>query len=310
MEIPARAPRRAQASRTPRGPAGDVFRKLGDYARLMRINRPIGALLLLWPTLWALWIAGAGQPDMSVVAVFVAGVFVMRAAGCVINDYADRHIDARVERTRDRPLATGRVSEREALVLFALLLVLAFMLVLTQNRFTVALAFAGAGLATGYPFMKRYTHLPQVFLGVAFAWGIPMAFAALTDAVAPVAWLMVTGVALWAVIYDTMYAMVDREDDQRIGVKSTAILFGDADRVIIAITQVFFLIALLLVGEQAGLGVWYQAGVGVAALLSLYQQWLIRERDRAGCFSGFLNNNWLGAAVFAGIVADYGLPAA
>ncbi len=309
MQIPARAPHRTQATRTSRGPAGDLMRKLGGYARLMRIERPIGTLLLLWPTLWALWIAGAGRPDVTVVAVFVVGVFLMRAAGCVINDYADRHIDPHVERTRERPLATGRVTEREALVLFAVLLALAFALVLTQNRLTILLAFAGAGLATCYPFMKRYTHLPQVFLGVAFAWGVPMAFAALTGQVPPLAWLMLTSVALWVLVYDTMYAMVDRIDDLRIGVKSTAILFGDADRIIIGIAQLMFLVALLLIGQQAELGPWYDAGVAVAVLLGFYQQWLIRDRDRGGCFRAFLNNNWLGAAVFAGIVAHYTLGA-
>ena len=305
MNVPAHAPRRAQASRAPRGRGRGLLRKLDAYMRLMRIDRPIGALLLLWPTLWALWIAGEGRPDALVVAVFVTGVFVMRAAGCVINDVADRHIDPHVERTRERPLANGRVSVREALTLFVLLLALALALVLTQNALTIGLAVVGAALATCYPFMKRYTHLPQVFLGVAFAWGAPMSFAALNDAVPPIAWLIVTTVALWAVIYDTMYAMCDRADDLRIGVKSTAILFGDADRMVIAIMQVVFLVGLLLIGSQAGLGHWYRGSILVAGLLCAYQQYLIRDRDRSGCLRGFLNNNWVGAALFAGIVADY-----
>ena len=298
MRTDARAPRRAQATRTPQRTRPPWLSRLGDYARLMRIDRPIGALLLLWPTLWGLWIAGDGSPDRFVV---------MRAAGCVINDYADRHIDGHVERTRTRPLATGRVSEREALCLFVALLGVALALVLTQNWLTVGLAVIGAGLATCYPFMKRYTHLPQVFLGAAFAWSVPMGFAALNGEVAQVAWLILTAVALWAVIYDTMYAMCDRDDDLRIGVKSTAILFGEADRLVIGGLQLVFLLSLVLVGQQAGLGSWYWAGLAVATGLGAWQQVLIRERDRRGCFRAFLNNNWLGAAVFAGIVADYHL---
>lgn len=279
--------------------------RLQEYLLLMRFHRPIGILLLLWPTLWALWIAGAGSPRPGVVVVFVLGVVLMRAAGCVINDYADRNIDPQVRRTRDRPLARGSVTPREALVVFGTLLLLAFLLVLTQNRLTIALAFVGAALAGSYPFMKRYTWLPQPYLGAAFGWAIPMAFAAQAGAVPPVAWLMFTVVVFWATVYDTQYAMVDREDDRRIGVKSTAILFGDSDRAIIGILQAVVLFGLVLVGHRAGLGGWYMLALFVVAVLFLRQQWLIRRRDPDGCFRAFLNNNWVGLVVFAGILAHY-----
>ena len=282
--------------------------RIVQYALLMRVHRPIGSLLLLWPTLWALWIAGAGMPDPGVVLVFVAGVFVMRSAGCVINDYADRGIDPHVRRTMDRPIASGKVDPREALALFAVLCLVGFGLVLTLNGLAVMLSFAGAALAAGYPFMKRWTHLPQVHLGVAFGWGIPMAFAALTGGTPPLAWLLLTGVVAWAVAYDTMYAMADREDDLRIGVKSTAILFGDADRVFVGVAQVAVLAVLVLAGRQAGLGVFYNVAVAMGAALFLYQQRLIRDREPAACFNAFLNNHWVGALVFGGIVIDYHAP--
>lgn len=281
--------------------------RLRQYALLMRLDRPIGSLLLLWPTLWALWIAGAGHPDAKVVIVFVLGVVLMRSAGCVINDYADRRVDPHVARTKQRPLAAGRVTPREALWLFAGLCSVAFALVLTMNALTVALSFGAVALAALYPFMKRYTHLPQVVLGMAFGWAIPMAFAAETGAVPPLAWLLFVANILWTTAYDTMYAMVDRDDDLRIGVKSTAILFGDADRVLIALLQGMALFALVLVGRQAGLGGYFHLGLAVAAALALYQLYLIRNRDGAGCFKAFLNNNWFGAAVFAGIALDYAL---
>lgn len=277
------------------------------YAQLARLHKPIGALLLLWPTLWALWISAEGRPDAFVVAIFVLGVFIMRSAGCVMNDFADREFDPHVKRTRMRPLATGAVSPREALVLFAALCLLAFALVLTLNTLTVLLAVPGALLAATYPFMKRYTHLPQIHLGVAFSWGVPMAFAAQTGSVPPLAWLILTGNVLWAMAYDTMYAMVDRDDDIRIGVKSTAILFGQADRLMVGVSQAMTLLVLVLVGQQAQLGLYYQAGVGIAVLLALYQQYLIRDRSRDACFRAFMNNNWFGGAVFAGIVLDYAL---
>jgi len=282
-----------------------IKERLRQYYVLTRLNKPIGIFLLLWPTLWALWIAGAGRPDALVVFVFVSGVVLMRSAGCVINDYADRGFDPHVMRTQSRPLATGAVAPREALTLFVTLCLVAFALVLLMNWLTVALSLGGALLAAVYPFMKRYTHLPQVVLGMAFGWAVPMAFAAQTGAVPKVAWLLYVTTVLWAVAYDTMYAMVDRDDDLKIGVKSTAILFGDADRLIIGLLQAMMLVALVLVGDLAELGTLYSVGLAVAALLAIYQQYLIRDRAPAACFAAFLNNNWLGAAVFVGLAADY-----
>lgn len=271
----------------------------------MRLNRPVGIYLLLWPTLWALWIAGEGHPDLLVVFVFVSGVVLMRSAGCVINDYADREFDPHVERSRDRPVAAGRVKPKEALALFAVLCLGAFGLVLLMNELTIWLSLAGVILAASYPFMKRYTHLPQVYLGAAFGWAVPMAFAAQTGSVPKLAWLLFVATVLWATVYDTMYGMVDREDDIKIGVKSTAVLFGEADRTIIAIIQLLFLGALLLIGQAADLGGYYYFGVLLAAALSIYQQYLIRNREPEYCFQAFLNNNWLGAAVFSGLVLHY-----
>ncbi len=278
-----------------------------NYAYLMRLHKPIGMLLLLWPMLWALWIAAGGLPDIKVLAVFVAGVVLMRSAGCVINDYADREFDPHVERTRSRPLATGAVSPREALLLFAILCGVSFVLVLLMNRLTVLLSLAAVLLAAVYPFTKRYTQLPQVVLGAAFGWAVPMAFAAQTGGVPMVAWVLFAAAVLWAVAYDTMYAMVDREDDLRIGVKSTAILFGRADRFIIGLVQMGVLGLLMYAGVMAGLGDIYQLAIIAAAGLALYQQYLILERDRARCFQAFLNNNWFGAVVFLGVVLDYSL---
>ena len=279
--------------------------RLVEYAYLMRLHKPVGIYLLLWPTLWAIWIASEGRPDPLVLFVFVAGVLLMRSAGCVINDFADRNFDPHVARTRDRPIAAGRVKPREALMLFAILCLAAFGLVLLMNRLTIYLSLAGVLLAATYPFMKRYTHLPQVYLGAAFGWAIPMAFAAQSGGVPKVAWLLFVANILWATVYDTMYGMVDREEDLKIGVKSTAILFGDADRLIIAIIQLFLLGAFLFVGQAANLGSYYYFGVLSAAGFSLYQQYLIRERDPGLCFKAFLNNNWFGAAIFGGIALDY-----
>ena len=279
--------------------------KLKDYARLMRLHRPIGTLLLGWPTLWALWLAGQGRPDPRIFIVFVLGVLLMRSAGCVINDYADRHFDPHVERTRDRPIAAGRISPREALVLFTMLCLVAFSLVLTLNRLTILLSFVGAFLAATYPFLKRYTHLPQFYLGVAFGWGIPMAFAALTGGVPVAGWILLAANVCWAVAYDTAYAMVDREDDLKVGVKSTAILFGKYDRLMVFVFHALTLILLGLTGAQAGLGLRYYAGLAVALGLALYQQRLLRDRSREGSFRAFLNNNWFGAAVFAGLALNY-----
>ena len=283
---------------------------LKDYALLMRLNRPIGILLLLWPTLWGLWIAGAGRPDGLVLTVFVLGVVLMRSAGCVINDYADRGFDPHVERTRDRPLAAGRVSAHEALALFVVLCLIAFGLVLFTNTLTVLLSVAGAALAASYPFMKRYTHLPQFYLGAAFGWSIPMAFAAQTGGVPPVAWVLFLANVFWSVAYDTAYAMVDREDDLRIGVKSTAVLFEGFDRAMIAVAHAITLALLVAAGHMARLGILYHAGLIAAAGFAVYQQYLMRGRTREGCFQAFLNNNWFGAAVFAGLVLHYatGLP--
>ncbi|HEX7031245.1 MAG TPA: 4-hydroxybenzoate octaprenyltransferase [Gammaproteobacteria bacterium] len=278
-----------------------------QYAYLMRIHKPIGAFLLLWPTWWALWIAGSGHPDAKVFVVFTLGVFVMRAAGCVINDFADRRIDMHVKRTAERPLATGKVSAREALVLFFVLLAVAFALVLTMNRLTIYLSFIGAGLAALYPFTKRWTHLPQPVLGAAFGWSIPMAFAAQLGEVPPVAWLVFIANVLWSTAYDTQYAMVDRDDDLKIGVKSTAILFGEQDRLIIGLLQLTILFNLFLVGRQAGLGTPYYYGLVFCAITFAWQQWLIRKRQREDCFRAFLNNNWSGLFVFAGLALSYTL---
>ena len=279
--------------------------RLREYALLMRLDRPIGALLLLWPTLWALWVAGAGSPSAGVVAVFVTGVFLMRSAGCVINDYADRDIDPHVRRTRSRPLAAKRIQPKEALGLFVVLCLTAFALVLSQNALTVQMSVLGALLATTYPFMKRYHHFPQVHLGVAFGWAVPMAFAAETGGVPPEGWLLFAVAVVWAVAYDTLYAMVDREDDLRVGVRSTAILFGQMDLVAVALAQVCVLSGLFLLGRSLGLGLAYLIGLAAAAGLMAYQQYLARERDPSQCFKAFLNNNWVGFAVFMGIVADY-----
>jgi len=279
--------------------------RLRQYALLMRLDRPIGSLLLLWPALWALWLAGEGHPRPLVVAVFVMGVVLMRSAGCVINDYADRKVDPHVARTRQRPLAAGRVTTREALTLFVVLCLLAFALVLLMNRLTVLLSIGAVVLAVIYPFMKRYTHLPQVVLGMAFGWAVPMAYAAQTGAVPPVAWLLFIATVLWDTAYDTMYAMVDRPDDLRIGVKSTAILFGEADRHLIALIQGLFFVVMIMIGQQLHLGGFYYAGLAAAAGLAGYQLLLIRRRDPGECFKAFLNNNWFGMAIFAGIVAHY-----
>lgn len=282
-----------------------MLENLRQYLLLMRFHKPIGIFLLLWPTLWALWIASEGKPDWVILTVFALGTVIMRAAGCVINDYADRNIDPYVERTYDRPIAAGRVSPNEALVLFVVLALMAFALVLLLNRMTIWLSFGGAGLAATYPFLKRYTHLPQVMLGAAFGWAVPMAFAAVTQSLPQVAWMLFITTVLWTTAYDTMYAMVDRDDDIRIGVKSTAILFGELDRAIIAIIQVMVMFALLMIGDQLQMSWYYYLGISVAFVLALYQQYLIKDRERAACFRAFLNNNWFGAAIFVGIAMHY-----
>jgi 4-hydroxybenzoate polyprenyltransferase len=282
-----------------------VLRHYSRYGRLMRLDKPIGIWLLLWPTLWALWIASSGRPDPKVFLVMVLGTIVTRSAGCVINDFADRNIDPHVERTAGRPLATGEVAPAEALVLFAALMLIALGLVLTLNPLTVQLAVAGAVVTLIYPFTKRFLSTPQLVLGIAFAWGVPMAFAAELDHVPQLGWLLFLSAVIWVVVYDTQYAMADRVDDMRIGVRSTAILFGDLDRAFIAGLQLLLLASLVLVGRNAGLGVWYYGGLAVATVFGLYQQHLIRDRDAGKCFRAFLNNAWLGAAVFCGIALDY-----
>lgn len=285
-------------------PSASAVPRIRLYWQLMRMHKPIGALLLLWPTLWSLWLAADGFPRWDVLVIFVLGVFVMRSAGCVINDFADRKVDGHVKRTRERPLVNGQVSSREAIALFIGLCLLAFGLVLLTNTLTIQLSVGGVLLAFCYPFMKRFTHLPQVVLGAAFAWAIPMAFAAQSGSLGAEVWLLYTAVVLWTVVYDTFYAMVDRDDDLRIGVKSTAILFGEHDRLMTGVLQALTLYALLMVGSRFELGTYYYVSLGVAALLFAYQQYLIRFRQRDACFKAFMNNNWVGFAIFIGVVAD------
>jgi 4-hydroxybenzoate polyprenyltransferase len=282
-----------------------VRARLREYVRLMRLDRPIGIWLLLWPVTWALWISADGHPDERLFVIFLVGTFVMRSAGCVINDFADREFDPHVRRTADRPLARQAVSPAEALGLFAVLGLVACSLVIPLNRPTQVLALIGGALAVTYPFLKRFFSLPQAYLGAAFGWSVPMAFAAHGGSVPPVAWVMFLSVVLWTTAYDTIYAMVDREDDLVIGVRSSAILFGRADRLVIASLQAAALGGLALVGLMQDLGRWYWAGLAVAAVFALYQQWLIRDREPAACFRAFLNNNLFGLAVFAGILLHY-----
>ena len=283
-----------------------LARRATEYARLMRLDRPVGTWLLLWPALWGLWIAGAGRPTPQVLGIFVLGVVVMRAAGCVINDFADRNIDPYVQRTRDRPLAARRVSPLEALALFVLLLAAAAYLVTRLDRFTIELACAGALFTASYPLFKRFFPLPQLYLGISFGgWSVLMAFAAETAALPRVAWVLFMAAGLWAAMYDTIYAMVDREDDLKIGVRSSAILFADMDKFLIGVMQLMMLGALVLVGRNMQYGSWYYAGVGSAGVLFLWHQWLIRKREPAGCLRAFLNNQYVGLAVFIGILMQY-----
>jgi 4-hydroxybenzoate polyprenyltransferase len=283
----------------------DWRERLSAYASLVRLQRPIGTFLLMWPALWALWLAGEGSPPLSTVLIFIAGVVLMRSAGCAINDFADRGFDGQVARTRGRPVATGRVSPREALGVFSVLSLAAFGLVLLLNWQTVALSVVALALVVVYPFMKRFTHVPQLFLGAAFGWAVPMAFMAVTSSVPPLAWTLFGATLLWALIYDTQYAMVDREDDLKIGIKSTAILFGRSDLWVIAGLQVVMLALLAYVGVVAGRGGFYFAGLAGAAAMAVYQQVLIGDRLPAACFQAFLNNNYYGMAVFVGLVLDY-----
>jgi len=283
-----------------------IASKLREYGRLVRIDRPIGIYLVLWPTLWALWIAAEGIPNLLVLAIFVAGVVLMRSAGCAINDFADRHIDPHVERTAQRPLAAGIITPKEALWVFAILSLIAFVLVIQLNRLTILLSIPAVLLAGSYPFTKRYTHLPQAYLGIAFGWAVPMSFAAVTGEIPAASWWLFFAVVLWALAYDTMYAMTDREDDLKIGVKSTAILFGRWDRLMVALFQWGVTAALWIAGVNLGLSERYLYGlVIISAGFWGYQQWLIRERDRQRCFQAFLNNHYFGLLIFLLIVVDY-----
>ncbi len=281
--------------------------RLPDFLRLMRFDKPIGTLLLLWPTLWALWFAAGGVPDIKNLLIFIPGVILMRAAGCVINDVADRRVDGHVTRTQSRPLPRGAVRAKEALFVFLLLCLAAFGLVLLTNPLTIKLAFVGVALAACYPFMKRFTHLPQLVLGAAFAWSIPMAFSAQTNQLPTELWALYAAVILWTVAYDTFYAMVDREDDLKIGVKSTAILFGDMDIPITATLQVLVLVALAMTGTNFGRGLWFFLSLLAAGTLFLYQQFLIRHCEPDKCFKAFLNNHHVGAVIFIGLALDYQL---
>ena len=278
-----------------------------DFIQLTRMDKPIGIYLLLWPTLWALWIAAKGVPSLSNLLIFVFGVILTRAAGCVINDFADRKVEGHVKRTEQRPMASGKISSKEALVFFALLMGLSFLLVLCTNAPTIWLSFGALALAATYPFMKRYTYYPQVVLGAAFSWGIPMAFTAETGSLPAAAWLLYIANLLWTVGYDTYYAMTDREDDLKIGVKSTAILFGDADRVIILSLQGLALGCLLLAGSHFELGGWFHLGLLGAAACFVWEFWYTRDRDPQRCFKAFLHNHWAGLSIFVGIVLDYAL---
>ena len=287
---------------------------IGEYAKLARMHKPVGAALLLWPTWWALWLAAGDFPPWGTLFIFTFGVFLMRSAGCVINDFADRKLDPEVKRTRERPIASGKVSAREAILVFFALLALAFLLVLLTNKLTIQLSLVGAFLAATYPFMKRYTYLPQVYLGCAFGWSIPMVFAAIKGgdntafmAALPLCGLLFLGNVLFSTIYDTEYAMVDRDDDIRVGAKSTAILFGDADLPILGVLMATFLFAMLLVAQRGHLHWPYYASVAIAALLFGWQQWIMRKRDRNACFSAFHNNNWVGGVIWVGIFLSLAL---
>ena len=280
-------------------------RRFDAYERLMRLDKPIGILLLLWPTLWALWIAGLGQPNLIIVWIFVLGTVLMRSAGCVMNDVADRKFDGLVERTQQRPLATGEVKVKEALLLSAALVLSAFCLVLFLNRLTICLSFAALFLAASYPLTKRFLAIPQAYLGIAFGFGIPMAFAAVRGIIPPIAWLLLLANIFWAIAYDTEYAMVDREDDLKIGIRSSAILFGRFDVVAVMVCYVVMLSLLALVGSLLHLKWPYYLGLLVAAGIALYHYTLIRERERANCLKAFLHNNWLGAVVFLGVLMSY-----
>ena len=281
------------------------YDKFKQYLLLIRLNRPIGIFLLLWPTLWGLWIASEGFPNTKILVVFLFGVFLMRSAGCILNDIIDKDFDKFVARTQNRPLASDKLSSIEAFIVAISLIFIAFLLVLTTNTLTVQLSFIAIILAGTYPFLKRHTYLPQFFLGLTFGWSIPMAFAATTNSIPKIAWLLLIANILWAVVYDTIYAMIDREDDLKIGIKSTAILFDDADRFIIGLIQSLVLIALIVIGQQASLNTIYYFSLIIGGCLFLYQLYLIRNRDPKKCMQAFLNNNWFGLVVFIGLFINY-----
>ncbi|HEX4376743.1 MAG TPA: 4-hydroxybenzoate octaprenyltransferase [Steroidobacteraceae bacterium] len=286
-----------------------LVRRARDIARLMRLDRPIGIWLLLWPELWALWVASSGHPSRELLAIFAIGTLVMRSAGCVINDLFDRNIDPHVRRTQSRPLAARVVGPYEALTVFAILLGMAGVLALHLDRLTLELAFVGAGLTVTYPLLKRFFPFPQLYLGLAFGWAVPLAFAATQDQVPRIGWLLLLPAVLWAGIYDTMYAMADRDDDLRIGVQSSAVLFADMDRPMIGAMQIMMLLALWLVGRTLHFGSAYQTALIVSGALFAWQQWLIRQRDRDACLAAFQNNQYVGIAIFAGILIEYVSPA-
>jgi len=281
------------------------YDKFKQYLLLIRLNRPIGIFLLLWPTLWGLWIASEGFPNTKILVVFLLGIFLMRSAGCILNDIIDKDFDKFVSRTQNRPLASDKLSSIEAFIVAISLIFIAFLLVLTTNTLTVQLSFIAIILAGTYPFLKRHTYLPQFFLGLTFGWSIPMAFAATTNSIPKIAWLLLIANILWAVVYDTIYAMIDREDDLKIGIKSTAILFDDADRFIIGLIQSLVLIALIVIGQQASLNTIYYFSLIIGGCLFLYQLYLIRNRDPKECMRAFLNNNWFGLVVFIGLYINY-----
>ena len=288
-------------------PLARLHPRAWDFIQLTRMDKPIGIYLLLWPTLWALWMASGGVPSVKNLVIFVLGTVLMRMAGCVINDFADRKLDGHVERTQLRPLATGRITVREAWIAFFILLGLSFLLVLCTNAQTIWLSFGGAAIAALYPFMKRYTYYPQVVLGAAFSWGIPMAFTAASGTLPAVAWLLFFANVLWTVAYDTYYAMTDREDDLKMGIKSTAILFGDADRVINLSLQGLMLLLLILAGNKLAMHLYYYLGLAVAAGCFAWQFHSTRDREPMKCFKAFLHNHWAGLAIFLGTVLDFAL---
>ena len=279
-------------------------RRTNDFLELMRFDKPVGTLLLLWPTLSALWLAASGTPSIDILVIFILGVILMRAAGCVINDFADRNVDGAIQRTRNRPLVDGRITTTEALLLFAALCLTAFLLVLMTNNLTIVLSIGGVSLAALYPFMKRYSHLPQVVLGAAWAWAIPMAFAAQTGTLVTGLWVFYIAIVLWTVAFDTFYAMVDRADDIKVGIKSTAILFDDLDLAMIGVLQALTVFALILTGQNFDRGLWYFIGIGIIALLFVYQQLVARNREPEECFKAFRNNHWVGLVLFVSVVVD------